>query len=92
MNGAPWWAVIAARLVGAVIALAGTLLSGWRQYRQSRREEWFRRVQWAAAMANQTGTKVSASGLSVLEALAKSKLANSDDLVRRIDRPLRTSP
>ncbi len=32
-------------------------------------------------MANQTGAKVSASGLSVLDALAKSKLANPDDLV-----------
>lgn len=65
MNGAPWWAVIAAGLTGAVIAFGGTLLSGWRQNRQGRREEWFRRVQWAQSLTATDNDAVKEAGYRI---------------------------
>jgi len=61
-------------------ALGGSIITNWWGSRSSKREEWFRRVQWAAAMATSPDPATSAAGLAVLDELATSKLANDDDL------------
>lgn len=47
--------------------------------RAARREEWFRRVQWAAGLTLAAGTRSQADGLALLAVLARSDLADADD-------------
>lgn len=47
--------------------------------RAARREEWFRRVQWAAGLTLASGTRSQADGLALLTVLARSDLADDDD-------------
>lgn len=47
--------------------------------RSARREEWFRRVQWAAGLTLAIDTRSQADGLALLAVLARSDLADADD-------------
>lgn len=48
--------------------------------RSARREEWFRRVQWAAGLTLGADARSRTDGLRVLGVLARSDLADADDL------------
>ncbi len=48
--------------------------------RAARREEWFRRVQWAAGLTLDADARARTDGLRLLRVLARSDLADADDL------------
>jgi len=48
--------------------------------RAARREEWFRRVQWAAGLTLDADARARTDGLRLLGVLARSDLADADDL------------
>lgn len=80
VSGTPWWGTLLATLVTGLAALGGTALATWRQNRRAGREEWFRRVQWAQQLTADENDGSRAAGYRVLEQLARSRLADADDL------------
>jgi hypothetical protein len=73
-------------VVTAVAAMAAAVLSWWAGYqgtrreRQARREEWWRRFQWATELATSGDDGKARVGLSLLAALTDSPLATPDEL------------
>lgn len=78
-------------LAGVLLTAAAAYLAarrGARETTQDRaqreaaaaREEWFRRVQWAAELTLRSDNLARAAGLALLDSLAESKLATDDDL------------
>lgn len=80
MTDTSWWVVLLGAVVGALIGLGGTLLTSTRQNVRARREEWFRRVQWAQTLTTGPDDARRAAGLRVLNELARSDLATPDDI------------
>ncbi len=80
MNGAPWWVTLAVGALTAAAALGGTVIASWRQNRRARREEWFRRVQWAQQLTASDRERDQETGYRLLASLADSDLAAADDL------------
>ncbi|GGM10148.1 hypothetical protein [Nakamurella endophytica] len=87
MSPAPWWVTI----VIGVLTVAGSFLAariGAAQTRQATdqrelaaaREEWFRRMQWAADLSLRDDARSRAAGLALLAALGDSPLAHNADL------------
>ena len=87
MIGTPWWATVP---VGALtVASAG--LAAWigagrtkeatrQRETAAAREEWFRRLQWAASLALSGDQRTQVAGLNLLQALAESPLAGPTEL------------
>ncbi len=87
MGPAPWWVTLiigALTVVGAVIGArmgaTSTREATRQRERADAREEWFRRVEWAAAMTLSDRVRTQAAGSKLLSALADSALATQDDL------------
>lgn len=79
MNGAPWWVVLASTALGGVLGVLGTLWNSGRERARARREEWFRRVQWADALATSEDPHRRAAGLRMLDALARHDLRQDEE-------------
>lgn len=79
MSGAPWWAILASTALGGLLAVAGSLWSSARDRGRSRREEWFRRVQWADTLTSSEDPQRRATGLRLLQMLARPDLRHDDD-------------
>jgi len=77
----PWWATLLAALTGGLIAVAGGILNGSFDRRRARREEWFRRLQWAQQLTASTNDTDRAAGFRLLRLLGESNLAGGDDLM-----------
>ncbi len=80
MTGTPWWVTLLTALAGGAIALAGALVNGLFDRRRARREEWFRRVQWAQQLTASISERDQEAGYRLLQSLADSDLAAADDL------------
>jgi hypothetical protein len=87
VTGTPWWATV---LVGT-LTVAGAGVAAWigagrtteatrQRENAAAREEWFRRLQWAAQLALSTDELTRAAGLSLLGVLAGSPLAGAAEL------------
>jgi len=79
-GGTPWWGTLLATAVTALAAIGGVSVATWRQNKRARREEWFRRLQWAEELRSCGDEGRRAVGAAVLESLASSDLATRDDL------------
>lgn len=77
----PWWATLLSALAGGLIAVAGGTLNGAFDRRRARREEWFRRLQWAQQLTASTSDADRAAGFRLLRALGETDLASKDDLL-----------
>ena len=73
--------------ITAVAAVAAALLAWWagkqatgQRELQARREEWWRRFQWATGLAISADERQSRIGLALLVALSDSSLASHDEL------------
>lgn len=80
MNGAPWWVTLLAAMAGGAIALGGALVNGRLDRRRARREEWFRRVQWAQQLTASDRERDREAGYRLLRSLGDSDLATTDDI------------
>ena len=67
-------------LITAVAAFTAAGLSWW-SGRHLRREEWWRRFQWATEQAVDPDPAHAAVGISVLDALTDSRLAGKDEFL-----------
>lgn len=74
-------------VVTAVAAITAAALSWWaghqstgQRERQGRREEWWRRFQWAIELAMSDSERKSQVGVALLDALANSSLATADEV------------
>ena len=74
-------------VITAVAAVAAALLAWWagkqatgQRELQARREEWWRRFQWATSLAISPDERQSRIGLALLVALSDSSLASRDEL------------
>lgn len=74
-------------VITAVAAVAAALLAWWagkqatgQRELQARREEWWRRFQWATGLAISPDERQSRIGLALLVALSDSSLASHDEL------------
>ena len=86
------WIGVLGAILGAVVGAVATLVGGLVTTRhedrraavddlRSRREEWFRRVQWAETLAGDTGDAArAAAGVRMLNELVRSDLAAPDDV------------
>lgn len=79
-GGTPWWGTVLVAAITAAAALGGQSLSTWRQNRRARREEWFRRVQWAEGLTAADSEQRRAAGYRALQSLSSSPMATPDDL------------
>lgn len=73
--------------ITAVAAVAAALLAWWagkqatgQRELQARREEWWRRFQWATGLAISRDERQARIGLALLVALSDSTLASNDEL------------
>ncbi|HVX43641.1 MAG TPA: hypothetical protein VHC49_07135 [Mycobacteriales bacterium] len=81
------WLALLLGFVGALIgAVAGALITGYytkyetrQRERAARREEWWRRFEWAASLALSDREIPQTAGLHVLTQLGQSALADTDD-------------
>ena len=79
-GGTPWWGTLLATMVTACAAISGIAIATWRQNKRARREEWFRRLQWAEELRSSDDEFRATIGAAVLDSLASSDLASPDDL------------
>ena len=87
MGGTPWWITLIIGIVTvsatyyAVRRGAGATNDATHQRESAdSRAEWFRRVQWASEFTLRETEESRTIGYELLDVLAKSKLANEDDL------------
>lgn len=81
------WLALLLGFIGALIgAVAGALIAGYytkyetlQREQAARREEWWRRFEWAASLALSDQEIAQTAGLHVLTQLGQSALANTDD-------------
>lgn len=78
MTGAPWWVVLASTALGGVLGVLGTLWSSARERDRARREEWFRRVQWAESLTTSNNPHRRATGSRLLGVLGRQELRTND--------------
>lgn len=85
------WIGVLGALVGAVVGAVVSLVTAWSTARhddqrardddiRTRREEWFRRVQWAESLANDSDEQRWSAGLRILADLTNSDLATPSDV------------
>lgn len=81
-----WLALVFGFFGGLIGAVAGALIAGYytkyetrQRERAARREEWWRRFEWAASLALSEQEMAQTAGLHVLTQLGESALANTDD-------------
>lgn len=88
MNGAPWWLVLASTALGGFLGVLGTLWNSGRERARARREEWFRRVQWADTLATRADPHRRAAGTRILGVLGGQELRDNDAaLIDALNRP-----
>lgn len=87
MTWAAWLQVFLSTLGGGGITLVGTWIAGRQSTQRARaadrskgREEWFRRLHWAADLANDADDRRQTAGLDMIEQLISSDLATPDDV------------
>ena len=81
------WLALVSGFFGALLgAVAGALIAGYytkyetrQRERAARREEWWRRFEWAASLALSEQEIAQTAGLHVLTQLGQSALADADD-------------
>jgi hypothetical protein len=78
MTGAPWWVVLASTALGGVLGVLGTLWNSGRERARARREEWFRRVQWADSLTTSGDPRRRAAGTRLLGVLGSRALRAND--------------
>ncbi len=83
----PWWLTVlvgALTLVGVVygarVGAGQARVGSDEQATAAAREEWFRRMQWAAGLTLSQDSRSRVAGLALLRILATSPLASKDDL------------
>lgn len=91
-SGAPWWVVLAGTALGGLLGVFGTIWATAKDNKRARREEWFRRVQWAESLTGTDDPQRRATGFRVLDAIARrdlsSDVAEDRALIDALDRPL----
>ncbi len=75
------WLSFVGGLLGGSLGAAATLLAASLREKGAKREEWWRRVQWAADLALGKDERRRSVGLYILGNLAGSRLATEDDLM-----------
>ncbi len=78
VNGAPWWVVLASTALGGVLGVLGTLWNSGRERARARREEWFRRIQWADTLTTSDDPHRRATGTRLLGVLGRKDLRADD--------------
>ena len=73
------WLSFVGGLLGGFLGAVATLLAARLREKGARREEWWRRVQWAADLALGDDLRRRAAGLNLLRKLVVSPLALNDD-------------
>jgi hypothetical protein len=92
VNSAPWWVVLASTALGGVLGVLGTLWNSGRERARARREEWFRRVQWADSLTASDDPHRRAAGTRLLGVLGRQDLRDNDTgadaaLIDALNRP-----
>lgn len=81
-----WWLLIvtpAAAFVGALLGALATIGATRQRERAARREEWWRRFEYASELAlDEESEARREAGLMLLDALAQSPLAGTDELAQ----------
>lgn len=73
------WLSFVGGFLGGFLGAVATLFAARLREKGAKREEWWRRVQWAADLALGDDPRSQAAGLNILGKLAGSPLATDDD-------------